>query len=71
MGKEAAGLELARQICAVSGSKSSQVLLGVVPVGQAVSKERCKLVGIQRLIEGSLDAATIRDVILDVLHERG
>ena len=70
MGKEAAGLELARQICAVSGSKSSQVLLGVVPVGQAVSKERCKLVGIQRLIEGSLDAATIQDVILDVLHER-
>jgi len=70
MGKEAAGLELARQICAVSGSKSSQALLGVVPVGQAVSKERCKLVGIQRLIEGSLDAATIQDVILDVLHER-
>ena len=69
MGKEAAGLELCRQICAASGSKSSQTLLGVVPAGQTVSKERSKLVGMQRLIEGSLDAATIRDVILDVLHE--
>jgi signal transduction histidine kinase len=68
MGKEAAGLELSRQICAASGLKSSPVLLGVSPVGQTVSKERCKLVGMQRLIEGSLDAATIREVILDVLH---
>jgi signal transduction histidine kinase len=70
MTKEAAGLELSRQICASSGSKPPQVVLGVIPEGQKVSKQRCKLVGMQRLIEGNLDAATIREVILDVLHGR-
>ena len=68
MGEEAAGLELSRQICASFGSKPRQAVLGVVPEGQTISKERCKLVGMQRLIEGNLDAATIREVILDVLH---
>jgi signal transduction histidine kinase len=68
MGKEAEGLELSRQICASFGSKPRQAVLGVVPEGQTISKERCKLAGMQRLIEGNLDAATIREVILDVLH---
>lgn len=71
MGEEAAGLELSRQICASSGSKRPQAILGVVPDGQAVSKERCKLVGIQRLIEGELSPAIIREVILDMQHGHG
>ncbi len=69
--EEAAGLELSRQICASSGSKRPQAILGVVPDGQAVSKERCKLVGIQRLIEGELSPAIIREVILDMQHGHG
>ena len=71
MGAEAEGLELSRQICASSGAKRPQAILGVVPEGQSVSKERCKLVGIQRLIEGDQGSATIRGVILDVLHGHG
>ena len=71
MGEEAAGLELSRQICAATGSKRPQAVLGVVPEGHAVSKERCKLVGMQRLIEGDLNSTTIREVILDVLHGHG
>jgi signal transduction histidine kinase len=71
MGNEAAALELSRQICASTGSKRPQAVLGVVPAEQVVSKERCKLVGMQRLIEGELSSATIREVILDVLHEHG
>jgi len=71
MGEETAGLELSRQICASSGAKRPQAILGVVPHGQIVSKKRCKLVGMQRLIEGSLNSATIREVILDVLHGHG
>ena len=68
MGEETAGLELSRKICASTGSKRPQAVLGVVPGGEAVSKERCKLVGMQRLIEGDLDSGTIREVILDVLQ---
>jgi hypothetical protein len=71
MGKEAAGLELSRQICASSGAKRPQAILGVVPDGQVVSKERSKLVGMQRLIEGDLNSAIIREVILDALHGHG
>ncbi len=71
MSKEAAGLELSRQICASSGAKRPQAILGVVPDGLTVSKERCKLVGMQRLIEGDLNSAIIREVILDALHVHG
>ena len=71
MGNEAKALELARQICSVSKMQRPGSILGVVPNGQAVSKERCKLVGMQRLIEGEQDLMAIRGLILDVLHEHG
>lgn len=71
MKNEAAALELSRQICASFGSKRSQAILGVVPVGAAVSKERCKLVGMQRVVEGEINSSTLREVILGVLHEHG
>lgn len=71
MGNEAAGLELSRHICAATGSKRPKAVLGVVPEGQSVSNERCKLVGMQRLIEGNVNSATIRGAILDVLHGHG
>jgi PAS domain S-box-containing protein len=65
---EAQGLELSRKISASTGSKRPQAILGVVPEGQTVSKERCKLVGMQRLVEGSLNSTVIREVLLDVLY---
>jgi len=71
MGNEAGGLELARQICAASKMQRPQAVIGVVPEGQTVSKERCKLVGMQRLIEGGQELMTIRELLLDVLHEHG
>ena len=71
MEDEVAALELSRQICASFGSKRPQAILGVVPVGTEVSKERCKLVGMQRLVEGEINSSTLREVILDVQHEHG
>ncbi|CAA6677007.1 MULTISPECIES: hybrid sensor histidine kinase/response regulator [unclassified Lentimonas] len=71
MSQEVEGLELARQLCSVAKMKRPESILGVVPDGHFVSKERCKLVGMQRLIEGNQDLMTIREVILDVLNEHG
>jgi signal transduction histidine kinase len=70
MGREAEGLELARQICASSKLQRPQAVIGVLPVGQSVSKERCKLVGMQRFIEGGYDLTTIQDLLVDVLSAR-
>jgi signal transduction histidine kinase len=71
MANEGAGLELSRKIFSAPKMQRPLAILGVVPEGQSVSGERCKLVGMQRLIEGSQDLMTIREVILDVLHEHG
>ncbi|CAA6692594.1 MULTISPECIES: ATP-binding protein [unclassified Lentimonas] len=71
MGNEAEALQLARHIHSLSKMKRPESILGVVPDGHFVSKERCKLVGMQRLIEGNQDLMTIREVILDVLNEHG
>ena len=71
MGNEAEAQELARQTSSLPRVQRPQAIVGVVPDGHSVSKERCKLVGMQRLIEGDQDLVTIRSVILDVFHEHG
>ena len=67
MSDEGKALALSRTLSGATGAKRPALILGVVPEGQTVSKKRCKLVGMQRLIEGKLDPMIIRDVLLDVL----
>jgi hypothetical protein len=67
MDDEAQALELSRKLSGSTRVKRPPVVLGVVPKGRVVSNKRCKLAGMQHLIEETLDARIIRDVLLDVL----
>ena len=64
---EVEALKLSQQLSGASRRQRPSTLVGVVAEGHAVSNQRCKLAGIQRLIEGPLSPEVIRDVLLDVL----
>jgi len=67
MADEAQALELSRQLSGSTRVKRPPVVLGVVPEGRIISNKRCKLAGMERLIEEPLDSRIIRDVLLEVL----
>jgi PAS domain S-box-containing protein len=71
MSDEASGLALARKLCVATGSKHPNAMVGIVPADQSVSKECCKLAGIQRLIDENPSSALISEVILEMLYAHG
>jgi PAS domain S-box-containing protein len=71
LGDEARGLELARQLSVNRGRTHPQSLVGVVPEGRGISRERCTLSGIAELIEVKPRPLVVRQTILGILSAHG
>ncbi len=70
LGDEARGLELARQLSVDRARTRPQAIIGVVPEGRSISRERCVLSGISELIEVKPRPMVVRQTILEVLSGR-
>ena len=71
MGDEAMALELTRGICAHPTIRKSAAIIGFVPLGQTISKERYKLSGMQEIIEEPARPGVLKDAILAALGVHG
>ncbi|MEO0508906.1 MAG: ATP-binding protein [Verrucomicrobiota bacterium] len=71
MEDEAGSLEMARKVCAAGGIKRPEAIVGFIPQGRNISHERCRLSGMQRILEDDPKPEVIRHTILDVLSTHG
>lgn len=71
MDDEDRALDLTREICSNVGIKKTASIIGCAPVGRRVSTKRCKLSGMQEVVDAPFAPAQLSEVILMTLGVHG